>query len=50
MKWTVYDNTTDEVIGIWNKYEHAVNFWNDHIYIKDTNWELFPWIEVEIFE
>ena len=52
MKWSVYDNLNDDVIGVWNKYEQAANFWLDHFSDNDEpdlNWQLFPFIEVDFF-
>jgi hypothetical protein len=49
MKWSVYDNSTDDVIGVWNKYEQAATFWLDHLSENgelNADWHLFPWMEV----
>tara|TARA_Y100000401_G_scaffold110059_1_gene106904 strand:- start:1886 stop:2038 length:153 start_codon:yes stop_codon:yes gene_type:complete len=45
MKWSVYDNISDEVIGIWNDIKDAEEFLNDNAVTEDK-WELFPYEEL----
>lgn len=44
--WCVYDVETDEVIGKWDKYEDAMQFWGDVLNCDDINWCVFPASEV----
>lgn len=43
--WVVYDLDADEVIGSWQKYADADQFWADGLYAQ-TNWAVFPEEEV----
>lgn len=45
MKWSVYDNTSDEVIGVWNDLKDAEDFLIDNAVFGDK-WELFPYEEL----
>ena len=44
MKWSVYDNRNDCVIGIWDTFEQAQCFWLDNAQVQDL-WEIFPYEE-----
>ena len=41
LTWMCYDNSADEIIGLWNKYEDAEMFLLDNQALED-NWALFP--------
>ena len=44
--WVVYDVETDKVIGKWEKYSDAMQFWGDVLNCDDANWQVFPAGEV----
>ena len=44
--WVVYDVETDKVIGKWNNYDDAMQFWGDVLNCDDENWQVFPAGEV----
>ena len=44
--WVVYDVCKDEVIGKWNAYEDAMQFWGDVMNCDDIDWQVFPASEV----
>lgn len=44
--WAVYDLDTDKVIGIWKSFTDAEQFWADALDTLDTNWAVFPEVEV----
>ena len=44
--WCVYDVVKDEVIGKWEKYSDAMQFWGDVLNCDDINWQVFPAGEV----
>lgn len=45
LTWMCYDNTNDDIIGLWSKYEDAEEFLLDNQAVED-NWALFPSFEV----
>ena len=44
--WVVYDTETEEIIGKWDKYQDAMQFWGDVLNCDDINWQVFPAGEV----
>lgn len=45
IQWCVYDVKVDEVIGVWNTYEDAEVYYNDHVDLFEGHLQLFPWDE-----
>ena len=46
--WVVYCQDTDTVIGHWNDYKDAEQFWSDSLQSPDANrydWAVFPALE-----
>jgi len=44
--WVVYDLETDKIVGSWNEYADAEQFWSDALHTMETNWAVFPEVEV----
>ena len=40
--WVVYDVVKEEVIGKWDKYTDAMQFWGDVMNCDDIDWQVFP--------
>ena len=47
VEWAVYDNTNDDVIGVWNDMYLALDFLRENEGVQD-NWEVFPMLECTI--
>jgi len=48
--WVVYCQETDTVIGHWNKYADAEQFWSDSLCGPDGDdydWAVFPAVEID---
>ena len=43
--WCVYDAKTDEVIGVWDTYNQAETYFDDHVDLFEGYLQLFPWAE-----
>lgn len=47
--WTVYCCDTETVIGVWDKYADAEQFWSDAMCAPDADeyhWAVFPTLEL----
>ena len=45
MKWSVYDNQADDLIGYWNDLNDAESFLQENASVEDQ-WEVFPYDEL----
>lgn len=43
--WCCYDAKADEVIGVWDTYEQAETYFDDHCDLFEGHLQLFPWFE-----
>ena len=46
--WCVYDLENDTVVGVWKDYSDAHAFWSETLASDDSNWAVFPAIEVSV--
>ena len=47
VEWAVYDNTNDDVIGVWNDMYVALDFLRENEGVQD-NLEVFPMLECTV--
>jgi|TARA_Y100000401_G_scaffold32339_2_gene23742 hypothetical protein len=47
VEWAVYDNTNDDIIGVWEDMYVALDFLCENEGVQD-NWEVFPMLECTV--